>query len=74
MDQELSPQERRVVAGVAEGKTNKQIALELNLAEPTVKNYLTNAMRKAQVDNRTAVAMWWRDRQEGTETTAHKPE
>lgn len=27
-DYELSPPERRVVAGVAEGKTNKQIALE----------------------------------------------
>ncbi|MBK6318933.1 MAG: hypothetical protein IPF51_09170 [Dehalococcoidia bacterium] len=28
MHQDLSPQERRVVAAVAEGKTNKQIALE----------------------------------------------
>jgi DNA-binding NarL/FixJ family response regulator len=59
MHQDLSPQERRVVAGVAEGKTNKQIALELCLAEATVKDYVANACHKAGVDNRTALAAWW---------------
>jgi DNA-binding NarL/FixJ family response regulator len=59
MHQELSPQERRVVAGVAEGKTNKQISLELGLAESTVKDYVANACHKAGVDNRTALTAWW---------------
>lgn len=64
MHQDLSPQERRVVAAVAEGKTNKQIALELGLAEPTVKNYVANAMHKADVDNRTLLALWWRQHEQ----------
>lgn len=59
MDQALSPQERRVVAAVAEGKTNRQISLELGLAESTVKDYVANACHKAGVDNRTALAAWW---------------
>jgi DNA-binding NarL/FixJ family response regulator len=59
MHQDLSPQERRVVAGVAEGKTNKQIALELGLAEATVKDYVANACHKVGVDNRVALATWW---------------
>lgn len=59
MHQELSPQERRVVAGVAEGKTNKQISLELGLAESTVKNYVANACHKVGVDNRVALTAWW---------------
>ncbi len=59
MDQELSPQERRVVAAVAEGKTNKQISLELGLAESTVKDYVANACHKVGVDNRTALTAWW---------------
>ncbi|MBK7329696.1 MAG: response regulator transcription factor [Dehalococcoidia bacterium] len=64
MHQDLSPQERRVVAAVAEGKTNKQIALELGFAEPTVKNYVANAMHKADVDNRTLLALWWRQHEQ----------
>ncbi|MCZ7578233.1 MAG: response regulator transcription factor [Chloroflexi bacterium] len=59
MHQDLSPREREVVALVAHGKTNAQIALETGLSEATVKNYLANAMHKAGVDNRTALAVWW---------------
>ena len=59
MDQDLSPREREVVALVAQGKTNAQIALQTGLSEATVKNYLANAMHKAGVDNRTPLAVWW---------------
>ena len=45
----LSAQERRVVALVAEGKTNKEIGNEMGLSDKTVKNYLSNALEKLQV-------------------------
>lgn len=34
----LSPQERRIMPLVAEGKTNKENAVELSLSDKTVKN------------------------------------
>jgi len=55
----LSAQERRVLALVAEGKSNKETAVLLALSEGTVKNYLANAFTKLEVQNRTeAVALW----------------
>jgi DNA-binding NarL/FixJ family response regulator len=45
----LSPQENRVMTLVAEGKTNKEIALKMGLSEKTVKNYLSNILQKMQV-------------------------
>lgn len=66
MRQDLSPREREVVALVAQGKTNAQIALETGLTEATVKNYVANAMHKVGVDNRTALAVWWASAETGT--------
>ncbi|NNF09208.1 MAG: response regulator transcription factor, partial [Acidimicrobiia bacterium] len=40
----LSPQERKILDLIAEGKTNRQIAEELFLAEKTVKNYVSNLL------------------------------
>lgn len=58
---ELSPQEQRVLALVADGKTNKEIASELELSSKTVKNYLSNIFTKLQVRRRAqAVAMYTR--------------
>lgn len=71
MHQGLSPQEQRVVALVAQGLSNKRIARQLHLPESTVKNYLANAMHKAQVGNRTAMAIWWRGH-EGDAEGAHE--
>lgn len=48
----LSPQERRVLALVAEGKTNKEIATALELSDKTVKNYLSNIFQKLHVSSR----------------------
>ncbi|WP_458098324.1 response regulator transcription factor [Roseomonas sp. WA12] len=42
----LSPREREVMARVAAGKMNKQIAFDLELSEITVKIHRGNAMRK----------------------------
>jgi DNA-binding NarL/FixJ family response regulator len=52
----LSPQERRVMALVAEGKTNKEIATALHLSDKTVKNYLSNIFQKLQVSRRAQAA------------------
>jgi two-component system, NarL family, response regulator DevR len=52
----LSAQERRVLALVAEGKTNKEIAVELSLSDKTVKNYLSNTLDKLKVSRRSEAA------------------
>ena len=49
---DLSPQERRALALVAEGKTNKEIAAAMNLSPKTVKNYLSRVFQKLQVTGR----------------------
>jgi len=55
----LSAQERRVVALVAEGKTNKEIGREMGLSDKTVKNYLSNALEKLNLTRRAqAVALF----------------
>jgi DNA-binding NarL/FixJ family response regulator len=54
----LSPQEKRVVALVAQGKTNKEIGAEMVLHATTVKNYLGNAMEKIQMKRRSEVAAY----------------
>lgn len=52
----LSPQESRVLALVAEGKTNKEIAAALDLGEKTVKNYLGHIFQKLKVTRRSQAA------------------
>jgi len=52
----LSAQERRVLALVAEGLTNKQAGEQLGLSENTVKNYLVNVFEKLQVKRRAQAA------------------
>lgn len=55
----LSPQEKRVLSLIAEGKTNKEVGLEMGLSEKTVKNYLANVFDKLGTTRRSqAVAMY----------------
>ncbi len=54
----LSPQERRVLDLIAEGKTNRQIADEIFLAEKTVKNYVSNMLAKMEMSNRSEAAAY----------------
>ena len=49
----LSPQERRILALVADGLTNRQIGAELFLAEKTVKNYVSDLLHKLGFARRT---------------------
>jgi len=58
----LAPQERRVLALVAEGKTNKEIAVALELSEKTVGNYLSNIFQKLHVTRRSQAAVYFSKR------------
>jgi DNA-binding NarL/FixJ family response regulator len=55
----LSPQERRVLALLADGLTNKGIGDQLGLTEKTVKNYLSNIFDKLQVTRRAQAAAFY---------------
>lgn len=54
----LSGQERRILELLAEGKTNRQIAAEIFLAEKTVKNYVSNLLTKMGMSHRTEAAVY----------------
>jgi len=53
----LSAQELRVLALVAEGKTNKQVAEDMGLSDKTVKNYLSNIFEKLKISRRSQAAV-----------------
>ena len=54
----LTEQERKVLALIAEGRTNRQIGDTLHLAEKTVKNYVSNLLSKLGMDRRTEAAVF----------------
>jgi DNA-binding NarL/FixJ family response regulator len=54
----LSDQEREIVSHIAEGKTNKQIADDMFLAEKTVKNYVSNLLAKMGMSRRSEAAAY----------------
>lgn len=56
---QLSPQERRVLALVADGRTNKEIGVSMGLSEKTVRNYLSNLMDKLGVNRRAEAAAFY---------------
>lgn len=55
----LSPQERRLLPLIAQGKTNKEIAAELGLSDKTVKNYLANVYSKLHLTRRSQAAAFY---------------
>lgn len=61
----LSAQERRVLALVSEGKTNKEIAAQMDLSDKTVKNYLSNIFEKLHLSRRAQAATFY--------TATHSP-
>ena len=54
----LTEQERNILRLLADGKTNRQIADELFLAEKTVKNYVSNLLSKMGMSRRTEAAVY----------------
>ena len=53
----LTEQERRILALVAEGLTNREIAARMFLAEKTVKNYVSSLLAKLGLERRTQAAV-----------------
>jgi len=57
----LTNRERQVLHGLTEGKSNKEIARDLKLSEPTIKLHIKTLYRKLEVSNRTQAALVARD-------------
>lgn len=55
----LTKTELAVVASIAEGNTNKEIAGLLFLSEGTVKNYITDILSKLELRDRTQIAIFY---------------
>jgi DNA-binding NarL/FixJ family response regulator len=53
---DLTPREREILDLIGEGRSNRQIAAELFLAEKTVKNYVSNLLAKLGMQRRSEAA------------------
>src|SRR4029077_18553177 len=54
---QLTPRERQVLELIAAGRSNKRIALELGIAEKTVKTHVGHVLAKLGVTDRTQAAL-----------------
>ncbi len=57
----LTDQERKILALIAEGKTNKEIANEIFLSDKTVKNYVSSILSKLNLRRRSEAAAFMAD-------------
>jgi len=64
----LSAREREVLALVANGARNRQIADELSISEFTVKRHMQNILQKLDLSSRTAAAAFYRTALDGAVT------
>ncbi len=55
---QLPPRERDVLRLIGQGCTNRQIAAQLNLAEGTVKTYVTHLLNRLTLSNRSQLAIF----------------
>ncbi len=54
----LTDQESRILEHIADGKSNKLIARELNIAEGTVKVHVKHLLKKLNLRSRVEAAVW----------------
>jgi two-component system response regulator DevR len=62
----LSVQEKKILGGIAEGKTNKEIAEEVFLSDKTVKNYVSSILSKLNLRRRSEAAAFIAERRAKT--------
>ncbi|CAH0120048.1 MULTISPECIES: response regulator transcription factor [unclassified Paenibacillus] len=55
----ITPTERQIIALIAEGQSNREIAQSLFLSEGTVKNYISDILSKLQLRDRTQIAIFY---------------
>lgn len=55
--EKLTPRELQVLKGLTEGKSNKEIARDLDVTEPTIKLHVKTLYRKVGAANRTQAAL-----------------
>ncbi len=55
---QLTAAQKRVIALVSLAKTNKEIAVALGISPATVKRHLENILKKLQLKNRVAAAIY----------------
>jgi len=60
----LTEREHEIIALVAEGKTNKEIAADLIISEKTARNHVSRILEKLDLTNRSQAAAWYAKRAE----------
>lgn len=56
--EELTPREFEILQCLADGRSNREIAVDLKISEKTVKNHLSNLFRKIDVNDRTQAVLY----------------
>ncbi len=64
----LTAQERRILDMMTEGATNREIAIRLNVAEKTIRNYVSAVLAKLGMRNRTEAAVYLTQRRQERRT------
>jgi DNA-binding NarL/FixJ family response regulator len=54
----LSDRELEIIAAIADGLTNEDIAARLDISKRTVDNHVSNILKKTSTDNRVALVRW----------------
>jgi len=60
---QLTEHEKQILELITEGKTNKEIAQDVNLSDKTVKNYVSNILSKLEVSRRSQAAAYMAERE-----------
>jgi DNA-binding NarL/FixJ family response regulator len=56
---DLTPREREILASIAAGASNREIAQNLYISEKTVKNHITNILNRLGLRDRTQAAIFF---------------
>jgi DNA-binding NarL/FixJ family response regulator len=65
MDESLTPHQLNLARLVTEGYINKEIACLLDIKYGTIKNQISDILKKLKLPNRTALAVWYLKNQGG---------